>query len=172
MKKHTFKIRRFDPDRDTESSPERWDSFTLEMDPAERVLDGLVRIKGSHDGTLTFRRSCAHGVCGSCAMMIGGMNMLACQMLMKDLPEVPSKRLLPGLMTGHILNLEMMLLELDQEPELNLVQGHADKTALAKERVADLEWAVGVDAAEAARVLDKKVACERTTSSGNYPVIS
>ncbi|MEW5745108.1 MAG: succinate dehydrogenase iron-sulfur subunit [Nitrospirota bacterium] len=80
---YIFRIRRFDPEKDT--AP-RWDEFRLEMDPAQRVLDGLITIKDESDGSLTFRRSCAHGVCGSCAMKINGRNGLACQTLIKDVP--------------------------------------------------------------------------------------
>jgi succinate dehydrogenase / fumarate reductase iron-sulfur subunit len=46
-----------------------------------------MKIKGEQDGTLTFRRSCAHGVCGSDAMRINGVNRLACKVLMKDMPD-------------------------------------------------------------------------------------
>jgi succinate dehydrogenase / fumarate reductase iron-sulfur subunit len=84
LKKHTFKIERFDPENDRFP---RWQKFSIEMEPTERLLDGLIRIKDSIDGSLTFRRSCAHGICGSCAMKINGKNQLACQTLMKDLTE-------------------------------------------------------------------------------------
>ncbi|MFG3046656.1 succinate dehydrogenase iron-sulfur subunit [Streptomyces sp. NPDC048202] len=77
----TLRIRRFNP----EVTPEPyWEDFQLEMDPKERVLDGLNKIKWDHDGTLTFRRSCAHGICGSDAMRINGKNRLACKTLIKD----------------------------------------------------------------------------------------
>ncbi|MFD8809635.1 succinate dehydrogenase iron-sulfur subunit [Streptomyces sp. NPDC059597] len=83
----TLRIRRFNP----EVSPDvHWQDFQLEMDPKERVLDGLNKIKWDHDGTLTFRRSCAHGICGSDAMRINGKNRLACKTLIKDVnPEKP-----------------------------------------------------------------------------------
>lgn len=62
----------------------------MEIDPKERVLDALHKIKWELDGTLTFRRSCAHGICGSDAMRINGKNRLACKTLIKDLnPEKP-----------------------------------------------------------------------------------
>ncbi|MFJ4005621.1 succinate dehydrogenase iron-sulfur subunit [Streptomyces sp. NPDC090023] len=77
----TLRIRRYNP----EVTPEPyWEDFQLEMDPKERVLDGLNKIKWDHDGTLTFRRSCAHGICGSDAMRINGKNRLACKTLIKD----------------------------------------------------------------------------------------
>ena len=53
-------------------------------EPTDRVLDALHKIKWDLDGSLTFRRSCAHGVCGSDAMRINGKNRLACKTLLKD----------------------------------------------------------------------------------------
>jgi succinate dehydrogenase / fumarate reductase iron-sulfur subunit len=84
LKRHRFRIRRFDPERD--ASP-RWEEFVVEMEPFERLLDGLMQVKDYRDGSLTFRRSCAHGICGSCAMKINGKNRLACQTLSRDMPE-------------------------------------------------------------------------------------
>ena len=78
----TFLIRRFDPDVDTEP---RWQDFDVEMYATDRVLDALHKIKWEQDGSLTFRRSCAHGICGSDAMRINGRNRLACKTLIKDL---------------------------------------------------------------------------------------
>ncbi|MEO6885724.1 MAG: succinate dehydrogenase iron-sulfur subunit [Jatrophihabitantaceae bacterium] len=80
----TVKIRRFNPELDAEP---HWQSFQVESLPTDRVLNLLFTIKGYHDGTLTFRRSCAHGVCGSDAMRINGVNRLACKVLVKDLPD-------------------------------------------------------------------------------------
>jgi succinate dehydrogenase / fumarate reductase iron-sulfur subunit len=71
------KVFRFNPENG-EKKP-RFDEFTVEADPKEKVLDLLHRIKWEQDGTLAFRRSCAHGICGSCAMKINGANMLACE---------------------------------------------------------------------------------------------
>ncbi|MEE1939410.1 succinate dehydrogenase iron-sulfur subunit [Streptomyces sp. TRM 70361] len=82
-----FRIRRFNPEVSDEV---RWEDFRLEIDPKERVLDALHKIKWELDGTLTFRRSCAHGICGSDAMRINGRNRLACKTLIKDIsPEKP-----------------------------------------------------------------------------------
>jgi succinate dehydrogenase / fumarate reductase iron-sulfur subunit len=78
----TMMIRRFDPDVNDEPF---WQEFSVEMLPTDRVLDALHQIKWEQDGSLTFRRSCAHGVCGSDAMRINGRNRLACKTLMKDL---------------------------------------------------------------------------------------
>ena len=83
----TFRVRRFNSEVSAEAV---WEDFQLEIDPKERVLDGLHKIKWDIDGTLTFRRSCAHGICGSDAMRINGKNRLACKTLIKDLnPEKP-----------------------------------------------------------------------------------
>ncbi|OAR24451.1 succinate dehydrogenase iron-sulfur subunit [Streptomyces sp. ERV7] len=83
----TFRIRRFNPEISDEAM---WEDFQLEIDPKERVLDGLHKIKWELDGSLTFRRSCAHGICGSDAMRINGKNRLACKTLIKDInPEKP-----------------------------------------------------------------------------------
>lgn len=94
VKQYNFKIKRFDPDKDSSS---RWDDFTVEMEPAERVLDGLIKLKESIDGSLTFRRSCAHGICGSCAMKINGKNRLACQTLVRNMPDTIIIEPLPAL---------------------------------------------------------------------------
>ena len=79
--KITLKIYRFNPEVDKKP---HYDKFTLEADPTDRILDLLERIKGEEDGTLSFRRSCAHGVCGSDAMRVNGVNRLACKVLVKD----------------------------------------------------------------------------------------
>ena len=78
----TFRVRRFNPEVSAEAV---WEDFLLEIDPKERVLDGLHKIKWDLDGSLTFRRSCAHGICGSDAMRINGKNRLACKTLIKDI---------------------------------------------------------------------------------------
>ena len=62
-----------------------WEDFTVAVHATDRVLDALHKIKWEQDGSLTFRRSCAHGVCGSDAMRINGRNRLACKTLIKDL---------------------------------------------------------------------------------------
>lgn len=78
----TLKIYRFNPETDTEP---HYDTFTVEGEPEDRVLDLLEKVRDDYDGTLGFRRSCAHGVCGSDAMRINGRNYLACKVLVKDL---------------------------------------------------------------------------------------
>jgi succinate dehydrogenase / fumarate reductase iron-sulfur subunit len=62
-----------------------YETYPLECEPTDRVLDLLEHVKGYFDGTLSFRRSCAHGVCGSDAMRINGRNYLACKVLVRDL---------------------------------------------------------------------------------------
>jgi succinate dehydrogenase / fumarate reductase iron-sulfur subunit len=80
--KISLKIYRFDPEKDVDP---HYDHFSLEVDPTERILDMLETVKGYHDGALAFRRSCAHGVCGSDAMRINGHNALACKVLVQNL---------------------------------------------------------------------------------------
>jgi succinate dehydrogenase / fumarate reductase iron-sulfur subunit len=78
----TYKIRRYDPNV---SEDHYWQEFQVSSLPTDRVLDGLHKIKWEQDGTLTFRRSCGHGICGSDAMKINSRNRLACKTLVKDL---------------------------------------------------------------------------------------
>jgi succinate dehydrogenase / fumarate reductase iron-sulfur subunit len=78
----TVKVFRFNPEIDKRP---HYETYKLEAQPTDRVLDMLEYIKGSFDGTLSFRRSCAHGICGSDAMRINGRNYLACKALLKDL---------------------------------------------------------------------------------------
>lgn len=77
-----FHIYRWDPEKtDAKGVPEnpRLDTYEVDMDSCgPMVLDALIKIKGEMDSTLTFRRSCREGICGSCAMNIDGTNTLAC----------------------------------------------------------------------------------------------
>jgi len=78
----TLRIQRFNPETDTKP---HFESYHLkDVERVDRVLDLLHRVKWEQDGTLTLRRSCAHGVCGSDAMRINGENKLACKALVKD----------------------------------------------------------------------------------------
>ena len=77
----TLKIRRYNPEVSDEPW---WDEFTVQMEPTDRLLDALHEVKWRHDGTLALRRSCAHGICGSDAMLINGRNALACKVLVQD----------------------------------------------------------------------------------------
>ena len=76
-----LKVKRYDPEVDKKP---RWQEYEVEVDSKDRVLDALHEAKWHHDGTLTFRRSCAHGVCGSDAMVINGQNGLACGQLIEN----------------------------------------------------------------------------------------
>ncbi len=76
------KVRRFNP---TVDKKPYFSTYQVEAEPTDRVLDMLNTIKWELDGTLTYRRSCAHGVCGSDAMRINGRNRLACKVLVRDI---------------------------------------------------------------------------------------
>jgi succinate dehydrogenase / fumarate reductase iron-sulfur subunit len=78
----TFRIQRYNPEKDSEP---HFVNYTIDGHPTMTVLDALHQIKWNIDGTLTFRRSCAHGICGSDGMKINGKNGLACSILLKDL---------------------------------------------------------------------------------------
>ena len=80
----TLRIRRFNPEQDDEP---HWDTYEVPALPPARVINLLHHVKWEIDGSLTFRRSCAHGVCGSDAMRINGVNRLACKVLVRDLPD-------------------------------------------------------------------------------------
>ncbi len=82
--KINLKIKRFNPEADQKP---HWETYPVEVEPTDQVLDALHRVKWYHDGTLTLRRSCAHGICGSDAMRINGRNALACKVLMKDVAK-------------------------------------------------------------------------------------
>lgn len=79
-----LRVKRFEAGRDSEP---HWAEYEVEVEPTDRLLDALQSVKWYQDGTLTFRRSCAHGICGSDAMLINGRNRLACKVLVKDLGE-------------------------------------------------------------------------------------
>jgi succinate dehydrogenase / fumarate reductase, iron-sulfur subunit len=78
----TVKIHRYNPE--TDEAP-YWATYEVDADPMDSALSLLNHIKWNIDGTLTFRKSCAHGVCGSDAMKINGENKLACSALVQDL---------------------------------------------------------------------------------------
>jgi succinate dehydrogenase iron-sulfur subunit len=89
-----LRIQRFDPDRD--AAP-RWEDYRVDVDPMARVLDILHLVKWEQDASLTFRRSCGHGICGSDAMLINGRNRLACKIRVDQLGRKISVAPLPGL---------------------------------------------------------------------------
>jgi succinate dehydrogenase / fumarate reductase iron-sulfur subunit len=78
-----FKIYRYDPEAGRNPS---YDTFEVDLDSCgPMVLDALIKIKSEQDPSLTFRRSCREGICGSCAMNMGGRNGLACTTAIEDL---------------------------------------------------------------------------------------
>ena len=76
-----LRILRFNPE--TDKKP-HYENYTVEAEPNDQILDLLNQVKWFQDGTLSYRRSCAHGVCGSDAMRINGVNRLACKVLVHD----------------------------------------------------------------------------------------
>jgi succinate dehydrogenase / fumarate reductase iron-sulfur subunit len=79
--KVTMKVYRFNPEIDIKPY---YQTFTIEAEPNERILDCLNKIRWTQDSTLTFRMSCAHGICGSDGLTINHQSALACQKLVKD----------------------------------------------------------------------------------------
>ena len=78
----TFKVYRWNPD---DGANPRTDTYDVDLDTCgPMVLDALIKIKNEIDPTLTFRRSCREGICGSCAMNIDGTNTLACTRAISD----------------------------------------------------------------------------------------
>ena len=76
------RIRRYNPEVDEKA---HYESYTVEAEPNDQVLDLLNQVKWHQDGSLSYRRSCAHGICGSDAVRINGVNRLACKVLVKDI---------------------------------------------------------------------------------------
>jgi len=89
-----LRILRYDPERD--AAP-HWERYSVEAQPMDRVLDLLHVVKADIDSSLTFRRSCGHGVCGSDAMLVNGRNRLACKIRVDQLGRRISVAPLPGL---------------------------------------------------------------------------
>ncbi len=77
-----LRILRYDPELDR--AP-HWEAYAVEAGPIDRVLDLLHKVKYEQDGSLTFRRSCGHGICGSDAMLVNGRNRLACKIRVDQL---------------------------------------------------------------------------------------
>lgn len=82
--KITLRIKRYHPGLDEEPYDR---DYLVEVESTERVLDAMMQVKHFQDGTLGFRKSCAHGVCGSDAMRINGRDRLACKTLIRDVIE-------------------------------------------------------------------------------------
>ncbi|HWL37766.1 MAG TPA: succinate dehydrogenase iron-sulfur subunit [Frankiaceae bacterium] len=100
----TLKLRRFNPETDADP---HWEEYVVPAEPTDRLLDLLHYVKWQIDGTLTFRRSCAHGICGSDAMRINGVNRLACKVLVKDLPDTVMVEPIKGLPVEKDLLVDM-----------------------------------------------------------------
>jgi succinate dehydrogenase / fumarate reductase, iron-sulfur subunit len=104
MSKRIFEIYRFDPEKDSKPRVQRYE---LELDAGDRMLlDALVKLK-KLDETLSFRRSCREGICGSDAMNINGRNGLACLTNMNTLPQTVVLRPLAGLPVVRDLIVDM-----------------------------------------------------------------
>ena len=104
MQKRTFKIYRYDPDKDAKPYMQ---TIEIELEGNERMLlDALIKLK-EVDPSLSYRRSCREGVCGSDAMNINGKNGLACLTNMNTLPGVITLKPLPGLPVVRDLIVDM-----------------------------------------------------------------
>ncbi len=97
-------VQRFDPSKDEKPY---WADYTVEVEESGRVLDALHYIKWYIDGSLALRRSCAHGICGSDAMMINGHNRLACKVLCRDLDQPIKVEPIQGLKVEKDLIVDM-----------------------------------------------------------------
>jgi succinate dehydrogenase / fumarate reductase iron-sulfur subunit len=76
-----LRIHRFNPEVDEQA---HFETYAVEAEPNDQVLDVLNQVKWYQDGSLAYRRSCGHGICGSDAMRINGVNRLACKVLVRD----------------------------------------------------------------------------------------
>ena len=135
-----FKIYRWDPEG--EGNP-RLDTYQVDLSSCgPMVLDALIKIKNETDATLTFRRSCREGVCGSCAMNIDGANTLACTKYISDvkgavkiypLPHMPVvKDLVPDLTVAYaqLAAVEPWMKTVSAPPERERLQLPADRAKL------------------------------------------
>jgi succinate dehydrogenase iron-sulfur subunit len=135
-----YRIYRWNPD---DGHNPRLDTYQVDLgDCGPMVLDALIWIKNKVDPTLTFRRSCREGVCGSCAMNIDGVNTLACTMDMKDikgnvriypLPHMPVvKDLVPDLTNFYAqqASIQPWLQTVSVTPEKEWKQSHDEREKL------------------------------------------
>ena len=136
----TFKVYRWSPDDD--ENP-HMDEYVIDMDECgPMVLDALIKIKNEVDSTLTFRRSCREGICGSCAMNIDGTNTLACTKAIDEvkgdvaiypLPHMPVvKDLVPDLKHAYaqLASIEPWLKTETPEPHRERLQSIEDREKL------------------------------------------
>ena len=79
----TLKIFRFDPQADKEP---HYDTFFIDAKSTDRMLDCLNKVRWEQDGSIAYRMSCAHGICGSDGLTINGISALACQKLVSNYP--------------------------------------------------------------------------------------
>jgi succinate dehydrogenase / fumarate reductase, iron-sulfur subunit len=132
-----FKIFRCDPEVD---AVPRYQSYVVSAEPQERILDCLNRIRWEQDGTLGYRMSCAHGVCGSDGMRINGRCALACQKLVKEyagaevtLEPLPHFKVLKDLIVdmddflNRVKSLHPYLLADKSPPEQERLQAQDDR---------------------------------------------
>ncbi len=82
--KATIRVQRYNPDVDQKP---HFQDFQIDVGPDTTILDALEEIKGEQDGTVTFRRSCRHAICGSCAMNVNGTNMLVCNQRVEEVMD-------------------------------------------------------------------------------------
>ena len=99
-----LELLRYNPETDDRPHFER---YSVEADPMERLLDCLHKVKWQHDSGLALRRSCAHGVCGSDAMLINGQNRLACEYLVRDAGTTISVEAIRGMAIAKDLLVDM-----------------------------------------------------------------
>jgi len=137
----TFKIYRYDPEA---GGNPRWDTYEVDTSRhGPMVLDALIHIKNAIDPTLTFRRSCREGICGSCAMTIDGRNTLACtkgwdefkgpEIMISPLPHMPVvKDLVPdlSLFYAQYASIEPWLHTKTPEPDKEWLQTPKDREKL------------------------------------------
>src|ERR1700751_2568970 len=137
----TFRVYRYDPE---DAGNPRWDTYEVDVDNSgPMVLDVLIHIKNTMDSTLSFRRSCREGVCGSCAMNIGGRNTLACThgwgegpgkaVAIRPLPHMPVvKDLVPDLplFYAQYASIQPWLKTETPEPQREWVQSPEDREKL------------------------------------------
>ena len=135
-----FKVYRWNPD---DGRNPRLDTYELDLDDCgPMVLDALIKIKDEVDSTLTFRRSCREGVCGSCAMNIDGTNTLACTKFLSEvtgdvkvypLPHMPViKDLVPDLTQAfaQYASIEPWLKSATPAPERERLQSPEERAKL------------------------------------------
>ena len=136
----TFKVYRWNPD---DGANPQVDSYELDLaDCGPMVLDALIHIKNDVDATLTFRRSCREGICGSCAMNIDGTNTLACTKYISEisgdvkvypLPHMPVvKDLVPDLTQAYTqyASIEPWLKATTPAPERERLQSPEERAEL------------------------------------------